>query len=137
MDLGVGSFVYSLGLVQSLPILRDVPPGTLSSRCISALKNSIGVLILGAVRILMVKGTSYPGVSYLCFTRSEGIGSFVLMVTGTRHGIRCPLELLFHSRSLAHRRQSATRLLAQSLIFQHGYGHLFRSASTCLQCNAT
>lgn len=69
MDLGVGSFVFSLGLVQSLPILREQKEAALLQRCAAALKKSIGILCLGGVRLFMVKGTKYPGVSHLLPTQ--------------------------------------------------------------------
>ena len=72
MDLGVGSFVYSLGLVSALPLLRPLVRSALQNRLdrrermalrprlVTAAKRSLGVFALGIVRLLMVKGTSYP-----------------------------------------------------------------------------
>lgn len=58
MDVGVGSFVFSLGLVSSRA-------GS-SQRCnafvqiLVALKKAAPILILGLIRVLMVKGAEYP-----------------------------------------------------------------------------
>jgi phosphatidylinositol glycan class W len=64
MDIGVGSFVFSLGLTSAAPFLRaDSPTTTVLSTVLSGLRKSIPVWILGVVRVLMVKGVEYP-VSY-------------------------------------------------------------------------
>lgn len=63
MDLGVGSFVFSLGLISALPLLRAKAPragSSLFSTLIRSVKRSAGVLALGGVRVLMVKGVDYP-----------------------------------------------------------------------------
>ena len=72
MDLGVGSFVFSLGLVSALPLLKPLvrtavdpkavgePRTRLSRRIATAAKRSIGIFALGLVRLAMVKGTAYP-----------------------------------------------------------------------------
>ncbi|KAA1475282.1 GWT1-domain-containing protein [Dentipellis sp. KUC8613] len=62
MDLGVGSFVFSQGVVSAIPLLKD--PQYLTSSSIPkiqrTLKKCIPVLLLGLVRVLLVKGTEYP-----------------------------------------------------------------------------
>ena len=65
MDLGVGSFVFSQGIVSAIPILRSLdrqeylrPP--LMWEITSVLKESTIVLLLGLVRVVLVKGTQYP-----------------------------------------------------------------------------
>lgn len=64
MDIGVGSFVFSLGLTSAAPFLRsDSPTTTVLSTVLSGFRKSIPVWILGIVRVLMVKGVEYP-VSY-------------------------------------------------------------------------
>jgi phosphatidylinositol glycan class W len=61
MDIGVGSFVFSLGLTSAAPFLRpDSPTITVLSTVLSGLRKSIPVWILGVVRVLMVKGVEYP-----------------------------------------------------------------------------
>ena len=62
MDLGVGSFVFSQGVVSAIPILKDptyliAPP---VPKILTAIKKVLPVLILGVVRVVMVKGTEYP-----------------------------------------------------------------------------
>ena len=62
MDIGVGSFVFSSGLVSARPIVKD--PKYLSQNLIPKLLNALGscipILVLGIVRVLLVKGTEYP-----------------------------------------------------------------------------
>ncbi|OCF38235.1 hypothetical protein I316_00461 [Kwoniella heveanensis BCC8398] len=65
MDVGVGSFVFSLGLisVKSLsPLHQNVerPAPFLLSEVLRALRKSAPTLALGLVRVIMVKGTEYP-----------------------------------------------------------------------------
>ena len=59
MDLGVGSFVFSLGLTSSQPFLRNLRT-TRKTTFPEALRRSAAVLVLGYIRILSVKGTDYP-----------------------------------------------------------------------------
>ncbi|KAG6878167.1 hypothetical protein C0993_011240 [Termitomyces sp. T159_Od127] len=62
MDLGVGSFVFSQGLVSAIPILKN--PAHLSAPAIpkirTVIRKSLPITLLGLVRVLLVKGTSYP-----------------------------------------------------------------------------
>ncbi|KAG5645357.1 hypothetical protein DXG03_006419 [Asterophora parasitica] len=62
MDMGVGSFVFSQGLVSAIPILKD--PAYLSapavSKILSTSKKTIPIILIGLVRVLLVKGTEYP-----------------------------------------------------------------------------
>lgn len=62
MDLGVGSFVFSQGLVSAIPFLKDptYSSSPLSKRLFSTFKKVLPVLILGLVRVILVKGTEYP-----------------------------------------------------------------------------
>ncbi|KAI5476463.1 GWT1-domain-containing protein [Pseudohyphozyma bogoriensis] len=60
MDLGVGSFVFSLGMVSALPRLRSKSRTPLFVAMFTSIKHSAGVLALGVVRVLMVKGVDYP-----------------------------------------------------------------------------
>ncbi|EIW72255.1 hypothetical protein TREMEDRAFT_58415 [Tremella mesenterica DSM 1558] len=63
MDVGVGSFVFSLGLVSSrsfLPHSITSPPTPVLSQVLRAMKKSAPVLLLGLVRVIMVKGSDYP-----------------------------------------------------------------------------
>lgn len=59
MDLGVGSFVFSAGVVSARPILKGRHAGratTLSSRLYSSAKHSLPLFALGLIRIYSVKG---------------------------------------------------------------------------------
>ena len=60
MDLGVGSFVFSLGLVGALPVLRGQKKVGFLKSIWAEIKRSAGVLALGLVRVVMVKGVDYP-----------------------------------------------------------------------------
>ena len=62
MDLGVGSFVFSQGLVSAIPIIKN--PAYLTAPMLpklsTALRKSLPLLILGLLRTVSVKGTEYP-----------------------------------------------------------------------------
>ncbi|KAG8890105.1 Glucosaminyl phosphatidylinositol (GlcN-PI) nositol acylation protein, partial [Tulasnella sp. 403] len=63
MDLGVGSFVFSQGLVSAIPFLKTPPTGmttTALKRVLSATRKVLPVLALGLIRVVLVKGTEYP-----------------------------------------------------------------------------
>lgn len=66
MDVGVGSFVFSLGLVSArgFPDIRKSGSTPVSSKpapsAWNTLKKSVPVLALGLIRVMMVKGTDYP-----------------------------------------------------------------------------
>jgi phosphatidylinositol glycan class W len=61
MDMGVGSFVYTGGVVSARSILKSEggkrPP--LSKRLLDSIRHSIPLLVLGIVRLLSVKGLDY------------------------------------------------------------------------------
>jgi phosphatidylinositol glycan class W len=62
MDMGVGSFVFSAGVVAARPVLREKMTGRftrLPQRMAQALRHSIPLLVLGVVRLLSVKGLDY------------------------------------------------------------------------------
>ncbi|TFK43019.1 GWT1-domain-containing protein [Crucibulum laeve] len=62
MDLGVGSFVFSQGVVSAIPLIKD--PTYLTAPLVPKLakvtRKSLPVILLGLVRVLLVKGTEYP-----------------------------------------------------------------------------
>ena len=62
MDMGVGAFVFSQGIVSAIPLLKTPlqsrPPLTLEIA--SVILKCAPVLALGLVRVLLVKGTQYP-----------------------------------------------------------------------------
>jgi phosphatidylinositol glycan class W len=62
MDLGVGSFVFSQGVVSAIPIIKN--PGILTSpllpKVLATARRVVPLLLLGLVRVLAVKGTEYP-----------------------------------------------------------------------------
>jgi hypothetical protein len=65
MDMGVGSFVFSQGIISATPIIEWIkyparlrPPLMLEIK--SALKKTLPVLALGLIRVVLVKSTEYP-----------------------------------------------------------------------------
>lgn len=62
MDMGVGSFVFSLGIVSALPILRSPSQRFKPMRyqLLQDARRSFPLFVLGSVRVLMVKGVDYP-----------------------------------------------------------------------------
>ncbi|KAF7972112.1 hypothetical protein HWV62_18820 [Athelia sp. TMB] len=62
MDLGVGSFVFSQGVVSAIPLIRD--PAYLTApfapKLQTVLRKTAPVIALGLVRVLLVKSTEYP-----------------------------------------------------------------------------
>lgn len=56
MDVGVGSFVFSLGIVSSRAFNRASGAGA----ALKSLRAAVPVLALGLVRLMMVKGAEYP-----------------------------------------------------------------------------
>lgn len=62
MDLGVGSFVFSQGVVSSIPLLKDPShlSAPLKSKFFTVIRKTLPIIFLGLVRVLLVKGTEYP-----------------------------------------------------------------------------
>jgi phosphatidylinositol glycan class W len=64
MDLGVGSFVFSSGVVSARTVVKQqLSPGssfvTFAERMKTAMRSSLPLLVLGFVRLAMVKGVEY------------------------------------------------------------------------------
>lgn len=62
MDLGVGSFVFSAGVVAARPILKERLSGKatpLGTRLAASIRHAIPLLVLGFVRLWSVKGLEY------------------------------------------------------------------------------
>ena len=62
MDLGVGSFVFSQGIVSAIPMVKDPTylKAPIGPKMIAVIRKCLPVLFLGLVRTLSVKGTQYP-----------------------------------------------------------------------------
>jgi glucosaminylphosphatidylinositol acyltransferase len=62
MDLGVGSFVFSQGVVSAIPLIKDPSHLTapLKPKLITVIRKTLPIIVLGLVRVLLVKGTEYP-----------------------------------------------------------------------------
>lgn len=62
MDVGVGSFVFSAGLVAARPVLKEQLAGkgkNLNARLYTSLRHSLPLFILGFIRLYSVKGLDY------------------------------------------------------------------------------
>ncbi|OAA68809.1 GWT1-like protein [Cordyceps fumosorosea ARSEF 2679] len=62
MDLGVGSYVFTAGVVAARPVLKERASGRALSpltRLLRSLRHSVPLLALGFVRLLSVKGLEY------------------------------------------------------------------------------
>ncbi|KAH9863926.1 hypothetical protein J1614_009859 [Plenodomus biglobosus] len=61
MDMGVGSFVFTAGVVSIRPSLKQTPGQRppLANRLASSIRHSIPLLILGVIRLISVKGLDY------------------------------------------------------------------------------
>ncbi|KAJ9283450.1 hypothetical protein DTO027B5_6166 [Paecilomyces variotii] len=59
MDLGVGSFVFSAGVVSARSVLKEQSRVTLPRRLIASIRHSIPLFVLGFIRLLSVKGLDY------------------------------------------------------------------------------
>ncbi|KAI0910361.1 GWT1-domain-containing protein [Ustulina deusta] len=62
MDLGVGSFVFSAGVVAARPLLKERAESRttpLFQRLIHSMRHSFPLLVLGVVRLISVKGLDY------------------------------------------------------------------------------
>ena len=62
MDLGVGSFVFSQGVVSAMPIIKsqDHLSSPLRPKIARALRKSLPIWVLGFLRLIVVKLSDYP-----------------------------------------------------------------------------
>ena len=62
MDLGVGSFVFSQGVVSAIQIIKDPAylPSPVVPKFIRVIRKSLPIIVLGLIRVILVKGTDYP-----------------------------------------------------------------------------
>ena len=93
MDLGVGSFVFSQGVVSAIPLVKNPAhlKDPLLPKVTKVLRKCSPVLLLGLLRTISVKGTEYPvsNVWYPAFRVGQPI-------PGARHRIRRTLEFLHY-----------------------------------------
>jgi glucosaminylphosphatidylinositol acyltransferase len=59
MDMGVGSFVFSQGIVSAIPILKSHPAPSPQNIFIR-FRKSIPLFLLGLIRLFLLKATDYP-----------------------------------------------------------------------------
>ena len=87
MDLGVGSFVFSQGIISAIPLLKD--PAYLLvptiPKIISVTKKVMPLFVLGIIRVISVKGTEYP-VNLFVFL--EGFSGFIVVIVFVRNTSR-------------------------------------------------
>lgn len=64
MDLGVGSFIFAQGVTSSLPLLKDPNhlTGSIIPKIMTSIRKTSPLIVLGLVRLILVKVTDYPGV---------------------------------------------------------------------------
>jgi phosphatidylinositol glycan class W len=69
MDMGVGAFVFSQGIVSAIPLIKAPVylRQSLTSEITSVLVKCAPVLALGLVRVVLVKITQYP-VGFVSFS---------------------------------------------------------------------
>lgn len=79
MDMGVGSFVFSSGLVSSRQ-----PQTSPLKQIYTALRASASILALGIIRTILTKNIEYQ----------VPIDVFGDVIIGTRHRVWCTLEFL-------------------------------------------
>ncbi|KAJ7825372.1 GWT1-domain-containing protein, partial [Mycena olivaceomarginata] len=62
MDLGVGSFVFSSGVVSAIPLLKDPAhlKAPLLPKVVAIVRKTLPIIAIGVIRVLLVKGTDYP-----------------------------------------------------------------------------
>jgi phosphatidylinositol glycan class W len=62
MDLGVGSFVFSQGIVSAIPLVKDphYVRASFLPKLYKVTSKSLPIIVLGLIRVLLVKGTDYP-----------------------------------------------------------------------------
>ncbi|KAG2117401.1 GWT1-domain-containing protein [Suillus cothurnatus] len=62
MDISIGSFVFSQGIVSAIPIIKDISylQAPVLPKLKSVSRKMIPIIVLGILRIMLVKGTEYP-----------------------------------------------------------------------------
>lgn len=62
MDIGVGSFVFSQGIISAKAFVKN--PSYLNSPMITKLRNTtrkvLPIVVMGVIRVILVKGSDYP-----------------------------------------------------------------------------
>ncbi|KAI5853895.1 GWT1-domain-containing protein [Tricharina praecox] len=101
MDLGVGSFVFSSGLVSARTVVKQYlasssRPVSFLGRMKTAMRSSLPLLVLGFVRLAMVKGVDYAehvteyGVHWNFFFTLGFLPPFVALLQSIPTGNRNP-----------------------------------------------
>src|ERR1700742_92490 len=79
MDLGVGSFVFSQGLVSAIPLVKDINHlvRPIGPKVTTSIKKIAPLLVLGLIRLILVKGTDYP----VCELFVVGVYKYTMILT--------------------------------------------------------
>ena len=87
MDLGVGSFVFSQGVVSAIQLIKDSAYLTspIVSKFIRVIRKSLPIIVLGLIRVLLLKGTDYP-VIYSVLSFFIHVESFFFKAHETEYG---------------------------------------------------
>ena len=65
MDLGDGSFVVSKGVVSVIDPAYLTSPVTAKFIRASVTRKSLPIIVLGIIRIILLKGTDYPVIYFI------------------------------------------------------------------------
>ena len=67
MDLGVGSFVFSQGAVSAIQLIKDNAYLTspVMSKFIRETRKSLPIIVLGLIRVILVKGTDHHNLIFI------------------------------------------------------------------------
>ncbi|KAF8497872.1 hypothetical protein F5888DRAFT_1827738 [Russula emetica] len=101
MDMGVGSFVFSQGIVSAIPVIQ--------SEILSVLEKSLPVLVLGLLHVVLVKGTQYPRWQTLISANKEGLVSLTGYLAIHLLGLSTVTFIIPHSPSYFRRQQAAVQ----------------------------
>lgn len=94
----MGSFVFSQGVVSAIPLIKDPSHLTapLRQKLVAVVRKTAPLIVMGLVRVLLVKGTEYPvRLLYSCFRDFGRLTG----TAGTCIGVWHSLELLHHTRT--------------------------------------
>ena len=120
MDIGVGSFIFSQGIVSAIPLVKD--PASLKQpllpKVLRTARKCAPLLLLGVIRTLSVKGVEYPVCPYMRDSSGHDTQCGAL---GTPDRVRDALELFLHHCPYTHARGCASPTDAVSADMGHRF----------------